>query len=47
VPCLMDGVVLLQADSQLQLEDAVRQEKYQALIRQTDSSFISGLNRVL
>jgi hypothetical protein len=47
VPCLMDGVALLQADSQIQLEEASQQEKYQALTQQTDCSFIACLHRVL
>lgn len=46
-PCLMDGVVLLQADNQAQLEHTLQQEKYKTLIQLTESSFVCCLNRLM
>ena len=47
VNCLMDGLILLKADSSEQLKNLVKSENYQAIIGQTESSFITTLNRML
>ncbi len=47
VPCLMDGVIVLEAESFDELEHLFQNEDYKNIVRQTDSSFIATLDRVL
>jgi len=47
VPDLMDGVLLYRATDASSLEAMASSEQYQSLIKQTDSSFIGLLDRLL
>lgn len=46
VPCMMDGVVVLQADTDQQLADTIALDDYKTVIQQTQSSFIATLERI-
>jgi len=47
VPCMMDGAVILQAETKAALENTVAQAGYQSIIGQTDASFIAIVERML
>jgi len=46
VPCLMEGVFVLKADTNLQLEKALSTDEFQTIIQQTISSFVATLERI-
>jgi uncharacterized protein (DUF1330 family) len=47
VPCLMNGLVLLRAESHEQIKKIIAHDRYQTISRQCDSSFVAILNRIL
>lgn len=47
VPCLMNGVLILRADKREQIEHLINSDAYQAVVAQTESSFIATLDRTL
>lgn len=47
VPCLMDGILLYEADREEPLETLISGEKYQAEIEKLESSYIALLKRTL
>lgn len=47
VPCLMDGVLLLGASSDLEIQLLMQEASYQSLIAETETSFIATLERIL
>ncbi len=46
MPCLMDGIVVLQAQSATTLDVLAKSDAYQAAIQKTFSSFIGRLERL-
>lgn len=46
VDCVMDGVILLSAATTQQITNMIHQQDYQAVIAQTDSSYIATLKRM-
>ena len=47
VPCLFDGIILLEGNSDAQLQAAMVKENYQNLIGEFESSYIAFLKRTL
>ncbi len=47
IPCIMDGIVILEADDFSQIKNAVSSDDYQSLLKTTESSYIASLDRML
>lgn len=47
IPCLMDGLLVFEGDSDSELEEFLRSDDYQMNFTQFDSSYMALLNRVM